>query len=87
MIDKLVNSYLKSLSTTDIILFAKKNNIDLDNNESKIIYNYIINNWYTLIHEDTTILFDKFQKEVSTDTYNKCIKLYNEYKEKYKHYL
>lgn len=87
MIDKLVKNYLSQLSIDDIILFAKQNNIFIDNDEAKIIYQYLVNDWYTLLHEDTRSLFSKFQKEVSFETYDKCIKLYNEYYQKYKHYL
>lgn len=87
MLDKLISNYINKLSVNDILSFASKNNIILSNNEANIIYNYIVENWYILLHNNPTPIFNKLKKEISNDTYNICIKLYNEYHQKYSNYL
>ena len=87
MIDKIIENYINHLSIDNILLFAAKNNINLDNNEANIIYNLLINNWYTLLHKDPSNIFNELNNKVSIKTYNKCIELYNIYYKKYKNYL
>lgn len=87
MIDKIVKEYINHLSYKDVLLFASKNNITISDNEAKIICKYIVNNWYTLIHGDTTNIFNNLKQEVSQNTYVKCQQLFKEYYLKYKNYL
>lgn len=81
MYEVLIKEYLKRLSLNDINDFALKNNIMLKQNEDKIIYEFIINNWKD-VYKGNTAVFNELKNKVSIDTYNNCIKLYNEYKNK-----
>ena len=80
----LIKEYLKRLSLKDINDFASKNNITLKNGEDKIIYNFIKNNWMEVYKGDVNKAFNSLKKEVSIDTYNAIINLYNEFKDKIK---
>jgi hypothetical protein len=76
-------------STLPIIPFLKsyialKYNFKLQSGEDKTIYNFIMNNWKEIYSSDHTVAFQKLKNLVSVDTYNFAIKLYNEYKNKYK---
>lgn len=80
----LIKEYLKRLSLKDINDFASKNNITLKNSEDKIIYDFIKNNWMEVYKGDANKAFNSLKKEISIDTYNAIINLYNEFKDKIK---
>lgn len=80
----LIKEYLKRLSLKDINDFANKNNILLKDGEDKIIYDFIKNNWKEVYKGDYNKAFNSLKKEVSIDTYNAIINLYNEFKDKIK---
>lgn len=80
----IIKEYLKKLSLKDINDFSKKNNINLPIGEDKKIYNIIIKYWEDIYDGNTKEAFDILKKEVSNDTYNAIINLYNEYKDKIK---
>ena len=84
MYEILIQKYLKMLSLKDINNFAEKNNMTLLKGEDKVIYDYIMKYWKVIYKEDPTFVFNNLKKEVSLNTYNNVISLYNEYKEKIK---
>ena len=84
MYEVLIKEYLKRLSLKDINDFANKNNILLKDGEDKIIYDFIKNNWKEVYKGDYNKAFNSLKKEVSIDTYNAIINLYNEFKDKIK---
>lgn len=84
MYEVLIKEYLKRLSLKDINDFASKNNITLKNSEDKIIYDFIKNNWMEVYKGDANKAFNSLKKEISIDTYNAIINLYNEFKDKIK---
>lgn len=86
MLDKILSTYINNLSINNIYTFCENNNISISDNEIKIIYNHITKNWYEILHNPTPI-FNTLQKELSPETYNICIDLYNKYYQKYKNYL
>ena len=65
---------------------ALKNNIILDKNELNIIYDVVKNHHEKILNDDRDI-FDYVKENISSDNYEKIIKLLNEYKEKFKGYL
>ena len=83
MIDKLIQNYLQTLTINDIIKFANTKNINITSNEASIIYDCITNNWYELIHKNPDNIFNNLKNNLSKETYNNCLLLYNEYKSKY----
>ena len=80
----IIKEYLKKLSLKDINDFANKNNISLLIGEDKKIYNIIIKYWKDIYDGNVKEAFDILKKEVSNNTYNAIINLYNEYKDKIK---
>ena len=82
MYEILIKEYIKRLSLKDINDFAIKKGIKLLDNEDKKIYNLIIKYWKDIYNGNTNEAFTKLKNEVSEDTYNNIINLYNEYKKR-----
>ena len=82
MYEMLIKEYLKKLTLNDINNFALKYNFKLQPNEDKIIYNFIMNNWKEIYKGNPNKSFLKLKGQVSSDTYNFAITLYNQFKDK-----
>ena len=67
------------LQPQDIKNYAKKQNVDLADNEVTIIYNFIKSHYNELLNNDTKS-FSFLKKELSPSLYEKIIALYNYYK-------
>ena len=50
MINRLIEQYVNRMTKNDIIVFANKNGIELNEGEVKIIYNHIKKNWKTIVN-------------------------------------
>ena len=77
----IITNYIeKKLSIEDIINFADKNNIQVSNSESIIIYNFIKRNYIDILNNDYKI--HEIKNYVRDDLYQEIITLYNKYKSK-----
>lgn len=84
MKEKIIKSYIKSISKDDIINYAKKNNINLTNKELDIIYFEIKNNYNAIINNPNEALYN-IKSKVSSNTYDKLYELYTIYYPKLYH--
>lgn len=87
MKDKLIKNYINKITKKDIVLFAEKNNIILSNQELDYIYNLIKNNYKEIISENPNNIFKELKNNVNSNNYNKIIKLFFIYKDKYQSFL
>lgn len=87
MIDRIISEYINKLTPMDIKKYALQENIVLTDKEINILYNYALNDWYTILHSDPTTIFNDLKENLSSDAYNKLMNLYKENMEKYKAYL
>lgn len=87
MFSKMIENYINKLTKNDIIYFAKKENIVLNNNELEIIYDYIKNDYKILLYGDSTSIFNNLKSRINPTSYQKIIILFDKYKRKYKKYL
>ncbi len=87
MMHKLLNQYISKLSKDDILKFASKHDINLDQNELNIIYNHIKENWETILYKNSEPIMEDVKKNVNPETYEKIENLYSEFYKKYKSYL
>ena len=78
MKEKIIKSYINHLTKDDIITYAKKNNIILNNEELDIIYYNIKNNYNELLNNPLNVL-NKYKNNLSNTTYNKLYELYTIY--------
>ena len=77
----IINYIEKSLSIDEIIEFAKKNNIKITTSESIIIYNFIKENYISILNKDNNKI-GELKNYIRDDLYQEIISLYNKYKDK-----
>lgn len=87
MKNNIIESYVNNLTKSDIQSFARKNGIDLNQNETDYLYDTVKKNWKTIIYGNPILILNKAQYNLSKETYNKVVSLLNMYKAKYKDYL
>ena len=80
-INNLIKMYASKLTKDDIITFIKNNNYYVSNQDIDIIYFYL-KNYIDDFLDNPDIILNKIKKDVSSDTYNIIISLYNKYKKK-----
>lgn len=85
MYEAFIREYLKRLSLKDINDFADKNNMHLKQNEDKIIYDFIMKNWKEVYKGDAIKTLNSLKKDVSEDTFNNIMILYEQFKNKIKY--
>ncbi len=87
MKDKLIKNYISKITKTDILEFAKKNDINLNDNELEYIYNIIKNQYQEILYGDFNNIFKNLKNNINNDSYQKIVKLFFIYKEKYQSFL
>lgn len=75
----IIDLYISNLRKEDIILFAEKNNIYLDEHELLFTYNFIKNNYKEVLKNKDNFDFSKYKKEFSEENYFKIEKLIKKY--------
>ena len=78
----LISEYVNRMTKNDIVNFSLKQGIILDNNEIDIIYDYIKNNYKTIIYGNPTDILNEIKYKVKPLTYNKIENLYIKFKDK-----
>lgn len=78
----LISEYVNRMQKKDVNNFAIKQGITLDNEELDIIYNYIKNNYKTLIYGNPKVILEEIKYQVKPLTYNKIENLYMQFKDK-----
>ena len=78
----LISKYINKLTKDDIKTFAYNKGILLEEYEIDIIYFYIKKYYKEFLQGNDLLILNKLKKEISKNTYNHIINLYNEYKRK-----
>lgn len=86
MIKRYVSNYINKLTKEEMILFLKKENIVLNNEETEFLFSYIKKNW-KLIFDNQDKIFLDLKENLNITTYIKIEPILIFYKEKYKSYL
>lgn len=87
MKDKLIKNYINKLTKSDIISFARKNDITLSDLEVDYIFYIIKNKYQEIMYGNPDNLFKELKNKTNPDNYNKIIKLFYIYKDKYQSFL
>ena len=74
------------MSINDVIMFSKKENIRLNDNEYLNIYNYIKSNWYIIINDEEKVK-EYLNNNFSSDKSEKIYQIFLKYKKRYSAYL
>lgn len=83
----LIKNYISRLTLEDIDTFSKKQGIELNEQELKIIEQYIKKDWHTIIYGNPRPILDNLKNKLNNLQYKKIENLYIEFKNKYKNYL
>jgi len=83
----LIKNFISKLTLNDIETFSKKQGIDLNNEELKLIENHIKQNWHTILYGNPRPILDDIKEKLNEFEYQKIENLYIEFKNKYKYYL
>lgn len=83
----MIKKYVDMLSIDDVVRFARMNNVDLNDDEVKTIYNTVKNEWKTIIYGDYKDVLNKYKNNFPVDKLNKIERLIISYKDKYRNYI
>ena len=83
----IIKEYIEKIEIKDIFKFALDNNIDLNDNEAKILYFYLKNNWEDLLYGNPEPIILEIKNKIGEDKGNVICDLFYFYREKYKNYL
>ena len=83
MKEKLINEYVNRMSLEDVNNFALKNGIILKDNEIKLIYDNIKNNWRTIVFGNPRGILDDLKEKLDSTSYQKIESLYIYFKNRY----
>ena len=85
--NNLISGYVNKLTIDNINNFALKNNIKLNEKEQKIFLDIVKNHYQEILNGTDEQIKEYLKENLTNENYEKTIKLYNEYKEKYQGYL
>lgn len=80
MYELIIKNYINKLTIDDILNYAKKENIKVSLNEASIIYKYIKEYHDVFLNGNPDTLFIELKSKLSYEVYDKCVNLYNKYK-------
>ncbi|MBE6151644.1 MAG: DUF2624 family protein [Firmicutes bacterium] len=80
--DNFIKEYINNIDEYTINKYAKINNINLTDKETKVIYLYIKNYWQIFYKGNPKDLFKELEEQISKENLDKIKKLYKKYKEK-----
>lgn len=78
----LIEEYINKMKKEDIEKFALKQGITLNDEELSIIYEYIKNNYKTILYGNPKNILLEIKEKVNYITYSKIENLYMKFKDK-----
>lgn len=83
IIKKIIENYINTTLNPSIIKdYASNNNFNISSSESIILYNFIKENYKSILNGNSEVLL-KLKLLIREDLYEEVIKLYNYYKNKF----
>lgn len=82
MYEFLIKEYINKLTEEDIKKYAKGYNIDINDDEAKILYLYAKNYWYDFYKSEPKELLSELKEKLRPNTYNELYKFYKTTKSK-----
>lgn len=82
MYEFLIKEYINKLTESDIKKYARGYNIDINDDECKILYLYAKNYWKEFYKSEPKELIDELKEKIRPDTFNALYKFYKEVKSK-----
>lgn len=79
----LIGEYIKKMTVKDVISYALKNNISIDECDATILLIYAKKYYKEFIHGNPREIIQELQNKLSTNTFKVAYKMYIEAKLKY----
>ena len=79
----LVEGVVNKLSLNDIFNFAKKNSVNLSNEEASFILIFLKNNWYSLLKNQNIEIINSYKDNFSPNNFQRIKELLEFYKDRY----
>lgn len=83
MKERLLREYVERMNLEDVKNFALKNGINLNDDELKLIYDKIVNNWKTIAFGNPRGILDELKSKLNNESYQKIENLYVYFKNRY----
>ena len=83
MYEYLIGEYVKNLTLVDILNYARKENININNLDANTLLYYIKYHYSELISDDYQNILKEIKKKIDPTTYNEVYKLYVLYRNRY----
>ena len=83
MYEIIIKDYINNLTEEDIIKNGKKKNINISNDDAKVLYLYAKNYWKEFYKGNPHDLIEEIKEKIDSDTFNKIYKIYINLKNKY----
>lgn len=83
MYEIIIKDYVNKLTEEDIINYGKRKNINISNDDAKILYVYAKNYWREFYKGNPNDLIDEIKEKIDPETFNKLYKIYINLKSKY----
>jgi len=86
MKERLINEYVNRMTLDDVNKFALQNGINLKDDELKIVYTYIKNDWRTICFGNPRGILDDLKSKIDINSYSKIESLYMFFKNRYSNF-
>lgn len=75
------------MTIDDINNFALKKGVNLSQNELEFTYNFIKQNYKTILNNPKLLDLERYKNKYTKENFEKISKVFQEYFQKYSHYL
>ncbi len=83
----LIERYMNRITKEDINNFALSKNITLSESELDFTYDFAKKNYQNILANPTLFNINRYKSHYTEENFNKIVKVYNEYFQKYANYL
>ncbi|MFQ8643042.1 MAG: hypothetical protein ACLU8V_06235 [Oscillospiraceae bacterium] len=85
--NNLIKQYINKITINNINDFAIKNNINLNEKELNVLYDVTKNRFEEVLYKDDSSVKSYLKEHLTSENYDKIVKLYDEYRAKFGGYL
>ena len=86
MKERLINEYVNRMTLDDVNRFALQNGINLKDDELRLIFSYIKNDWRTICFGNPRGILDDLKKQIEPNSYSKIESLYMFFRNRYSNF-
>lgn len=83
----LIEKYIKNMTISDVKNFALKKGANLSENELNFTFNFIKTNYQNILKNPSLLDLERYKNKYTKENYEKLVKVFNEYSQKYSRYL